>query len=76
MVGDRCSSLTDNKFVFRRVNAVINTSDSPHLSKYLTDFWGCDEVSVRPQHVILHIITLREEIEGLFVAFQNKSNRE
>lgn len=50
-------------------------SDSSHLSKYLTDFWGCDEVSILPQHVILHIITLREEIERQLVAFQNKRNK-
>lgn len=30
----------------------------PHLSKYLTDFWWCDEISLWSQHVVPHVVTL------------------
>lgn len=33
----------------------------PHLSENLTDFWWSDEISIWSQHVVLHIITLKEE---------------
>lgn len=33
---------------------------SPHLSENLTDLRRRDEISVRSEHVVLHVITLRE----------------
>lgn len=34
-----------------------------YLPKYLTNFWWCDEISIWPKHIILHIIALEHEKE-------------